>query len=49
MDLIRRHQAGLFRIVDENLPKLRYSRWERARTLAECVAPSDSPTAPGPA
>ena len=44
-----RHQAGLFRIVDENLPMLRYSGWERARALAEYVAASDSPTAPDPA
>lgn len=43
------HQADLFRIVDENLPMLRYSGWEQARTLAGYVAVSESPTTPYPA
>jgi hypothetical protein len=44
-----RQQAGLFRIVDENLYALRYSGWERARTLAEYATASASPVAPDPA
>ena len=43
-----RHQTGLFRIVDENLPVLRYSGWDRARALAEYVAANGSPMVPDP-
>ena len=33
-----KQQAGLFRMIDENLPVLRYAGWERARRLAAQVA-----------
>jgi hypothetical protein len=43
-----RDQAGMFRVVSEHLPMLRYSGWDRARTLAEQVRASDAPPEPGP-
>jgi hypothetical protein len=44
-----RQQADLFRLVDENLPKLRYVGWNRARSLAANVAAADPPPVPDPA
>lgn len=41
-----RQQAGLFHIVAENLSELRYTGWERARTLAAQVAAQDSTPVP---